>query len=76
MDLRDVFAVNLRRIRLAKGLSQEQTAYDSGISRGYYSQIELGKFFVSIKIIGKLAKTLDTEPAEFLKIPAKRRPSR
>jgi transcriptional regulator with XRE-family HTH domain len=69
MDLREVFATNLRRIRNAKGLSQDDLAYDAGISRGYLSQLEKGVFYASLKIIEKLASTLDVEPAEFLKRP-------
>jgi transcriptional regulator with XRE-family HTH domain len=72
MDLRDTFAGNLRRLRNEKGLSQDDLAYTAGISRGYLSQIEQGSFFVSLKIIGKLAETLKVEPEEFLK----RRPKR
>jgi transcriptional regulator with XRE-family HTH domain len=71
MDLRDVFATNLRRLRNAKGISQDDLAYDAGISRGYLSQLEKGEFYVSIKVIGKLADTFQVEPAEFLKLPSK-----
>lgn len=67
MDLRETFATNLRRLRQAKGLTQDDLAYDAGISRGYLSQLEKGVFFVSIKVIGKLADTLKVEPDEFLK---------
>ncbi|MCS3764963.1 helix-turn-helix domain-containing protein [Bradyrhizobium centrosematis] len=67
MDLRETFAINLRRLRRAKRLSQEDLAYDAGISRSYLSQLEKGTFFVSIKVIGKLADTLKVEPDEFLK---------
>jgi transcriptional regulator with XRE-family HTH domain len=69
MDLREVFAINLRRIRNAKGLSQDELAYDAGISRSYLSQLEKGVFYASLKIIEKLAATLEVEPAEFLKKP-------
>lgn len=72
MDLRDVFATNLRRIRHAKGLSQDDLAYDAEVSRSYLSQIEKGVFYVSLKIIGRLAETLNIEPAELLKMPPKR----
>jgi transcriptional regulator with XRE-family HTH domain len=71
MDLRDAFATNLRRLRNAKGISQDDLAYDAGISRGYLSQVEKGEFYVSIKVIGKLADALQVEPAEFLKLPSK-----
>jgi transcriptional regulator with XRE-family HTH domain len=73
MDLREVFATNLRRLRNAKGMSQDELAYEAKISRSYLSQLEKGSFHVSIKIIGKLAKTLGVEPDEFLKRLTKRR---
>ena len=72
MDLREVFATNLRRFRHAKGLSQDDLAYEAGVSRSYLSQIEKGVFFASLKIVGKLASALDAEPAELLKLPPKK----
>jgi transcriptional regulator with XRE-family HTH domain len=73
MDLRDTFASNLRRLRSEKGFSQDELAHQADISRGYLSQIEKGSFHVSLKVIGKLAETLEVEPGEFLKRPSKRR---
>jgi len=73
MDLRDVFATNLRRLRHAKGLSQDELAYEAGVSRGYLSQIEKGEFYASLKVVGKLASALAVEPAELLRLPAKGR---
>jgi transcriptional regulator with XRE-family HTH domain len=69
MDLRDVFATNLRRLRNAKGLSQDDLAYEAGVSRSYLSQLEKGSFYASLKIIGRLAEALGVEPAELLKMP-------
>jgi transcriptional regulator with XRE-family HTH domain len=73
MDLRDIFAANLRRLRHAKGLSQDDLAYEAKISRSYLSQIEKGAFYASLKIVGKIANTLEVEPAELLKRPIRRR---
>jgi len=73
MDLRDVFARNLRRLRNAKGLSQDELAYDAEVSRSYLSQLETGVFYASLKIIGRLAKALNVEPAEFLRLPSRKR---
>jgi transcriptional regulator with XRE-family HTH domain len=70
-DLRDLFATNLRRLRNASGLSQDDLAAEAEVSRSYLSQIETGKYHVSLRIIAKLAWVLRTEPAEFF-----RRPSR
>ena len=72
MDLRDVFATNLRRLRHAKGLSQDDLAYEAKVSRSYLSQIEKGAFFASLKIVGRLAEALEVEPAELLRLPSKR----
>jgi transcriptional regulator with XRE-family HTH domain len=72
MDLRDVFASNLRRIRHAKGLSQDDLAYEAQVSRSYLSQLAKGAFYASLKIVGKLAQALDVEPAELLRLPESR----
>jgi transcriptional regulator with XRE-family HTH domain len=73
MDLREVFATNLRRLRHAKGLSQDDLAYEAEVSRSYLSQLEKGAFYASLKILEKLAKVLDVEPAELLKLPQRRK---
>jgi transcriptional regulator with XRE-family HTH domain len=72
MDLRDVFASNLRRLRHAKGLAQDHLAYEAEVSRSYLSQLEKGAFYASLKIVGKLAEALEVEPAELLRLPPKR----
>jgi transcriptional regulator with XRE-family HTH domain len=72
MDLRDVFAANLRRLRHAKGLSQDDLAYEAEVSRSYLSQLEKGVFYASLKIVGKLAAVLEVEPAELLRLPPRR----
>jgi transcriptional regulator with XRE-family HTH domain len=69
MDLREVFATNLRRLRHEKGLSQDDLAYEAEVSRSYLSQLEKGAYYASLKIIGRLAEALDVDPAEFLKLP-------
>ena len=72
MDLREVFATNLRRLRHAKGLSQDDLAYEAEVSRSYLSQLEKGAFYASLKIVAKLATVLEVEPAELLKMPLKK----
>jgi transcriptional regulator with XRE-family HTH domain len=71
--LREVFATNLRRWRNTGGRSQDDLAYEARVSRSYLSQLEKGAYYASLKIIGRLAAALDIEPAELLKVPAKRR---
>ena len=67
MDLRQVFAANLRRLRHEKGLSQEVLAYEAGVNRSYLSKLEKGATYVGLEILGKLADVLGVEPAELLR---------
>ena len=41
MDLRQLFAANLRRLRNAKGMSQDDVAYEAEMSRSYLSKLDL-----------------------------------
>lgn len=54
MDLRDLFTANLRRLRNAKGMSQDDLAYEAGVNRSYLSQLEEGAFHARLKIVGGL----------------------
>jgi len=73
MDLRDVFAANLRRLRHEKGLAQDDLAYEAEVSRSYLSQLEKGVFYASLRIVEKLAKALGVEPHELIAPPPKKR---
>jgi len=73
MDLREVFAANLRRLRHAKGLSQDDLAYEAEVSRSYLSQLEKGVFYASLRIVQRLAIALHVDPAELLKAPRQSR---
>ena len=66
MDICDTLGRNLRRLRKQKGLSQEQFAFDSGIHRTYVSDLERGARNPTIRIIDKLAKTLDVKLGQLL----------
>jgi transcriptional regulator with XRE-family HTH domain len=65
-DLRDAFAANLRRLRHARGISQEELAHDAGINRSYMSKLERAASYPGLEIIAKLATVLEVEPAELL----------
>ena len=69
MDLRKVFATNLRHQRHAKGLSQEALADRAKINRTYLSKLETGATWAGLEIIGKLARALRIDAAELLKAP-------
>lgn len=67
MDIREVFARNLRKARHARRLSQEALAYEAGVDRTYVSALERGVYNATIVMVAKLAKALDIEPSELLR---------
>lgn len=70
MEIKDVFARNLRAIRRARGLSQEELAHRAGIDRTYVSSLERSIYSASIDVVDRLAKELDVDVCELLKRPA------
>ncbi|WP_443029481.1 helix-turn-helix transcriptional regulator [Sphingopyxis sp. FD7] len=70
--MREVLATNLKRLRLAAGLSQEELAYRADIDRTYVSSLERGRYSASIDMLESLSVALDIEPSELLvKAPAR-----
>lgn len=66
MEIRQRLGTNLRRLREAKGWSQEAFAHEAGIHRTYVSDIERGARNPTIMILEKLAKPLGVAAAELL----------
>ncbi|NEV01357.1 helix-turn-helix transcriptional regulator [Bradyrhizobium sp. UFLA 03-164] len=64
--LRDVLARNMRRLRAARGLSQEALAHESGINRTYLSGVERSERNVSIDNIARIAKGLRVPASKLL----------
>jgi transcriptional regulator with XRE-family HTH domain len=71
MDLRQLFATNLRRLRHERKVSQEQLANDAEVDRAYLSRVERAVTYVGLEIIGKLATILEVDPAEFFRRPTR-----
>lgn len=65
MEVRKRIGANVRRLREAKGLSQEKFGFESGIDRTYVSGIERGRRNPTATIIEKLAAALGV-PAHVL----------
>ena len=66
-SLRDILAVNLRRIRKERGLSQEALADYAGMDRTYVSLIERKGTSLSVDKLEQLADALGTEAYLLLK---------
>lgn len=58
---------NIRRLREAKGLSQEQFADEAGIHRTYVSDLERGSRNPTIRVVERVASALGVTASEILK---------
>ena len=74
MDLRQLFAANLRRLRHERGLAQDDLAYEAEVSRSYLKPLEKRTFYASLKILEKLAKALGVDIYELIAPPPKKSP--
>ena len=70
---RGYLAINLRRARHARGLTQEDIAAMSGVNRAYVSDLERGRRNIGIDCIGRIAAALDF-PAASLLLPTEKTP--
>jgi transcriptional regulator with XRE-family HTH domain len=66
MRLRGIVAGNLRRLRHAKGISQEELADRADVNRNYVGMLEREQNAATIDILEKLAIVLEVDPAELL----------
>ncbi|TKT81012.1 helix-turn-helix transcriptional regulator [Aquamicrobium sp. LC103] len=67
MDLKEIMARNLRRIRHDENLTQEELAGRAGLSMRYVGAIERGDVSASVTVLGQIAEALGIEPGELLK---------
>jgi transcriptional regulator with XRE-family HTH domain len=66
MKLRKALAQNVRQLREARGMSQEDLADAAQIDRTYVSAIERQRYAVSIDVLERLAEALEVEPSQLL----------
>lgn len=66
MTLRAVLAKNLRRLRRASGLSQEELAARAGLNRNYVGMLEREENAATVDVLEQLAAVLGVDPTELL----------
>jgi transcriptional regulator with XRE-family HTH domain len=71
MDIRRILGLNVRRHRLAAGLSQEAVAVRMGVDRAFISSIERGQQNVTLLTLREIAEALKAQPSELLAEPVK-----
>jgi len=67
MDMRKLVGQNVRKARLAKGLTQEEFADVSGFSQQYISSLESGHRNPTVITLYALSQALDVSHLELLK---------
>lgn len=69
MDLVQTFGRNVRDLREARGLTQEDLEGMTGIRRSYISDMERGTRNPSVRALGRIAVALGVPPADLLRMP-------
>jgi len=68
IDIKEIFAENLRKIRRKKGLTQEKLAERANMSLQYLALLEIARKFPSGDMLERLAIALDIETYELLAV--------
>jgi len=68
MEASRAFGLAIRKLRIARGLTQEELGFESELTRAYISSIELDQKLPSITTIAKLAKAFDLSLSELMKL--------
>lgn len=69
MEIRSLIGWNVRLLRVAKGLSQDDLALSAGIERAYVGYLERGTKNPTATTLQKLAAALDCNVAELFNEP-------
>jgi transcriptional regulator with XRE-family HTH domain len=67
MDMRRLIGANVKALRIAKGLTQEEFADKSGFSQQYISGLENGRRNPTVVTVYELAQALGVTPLDLLK---------
>lgn len=68
MEIKQIFAANLRHYRKLRGWTQEDFAEALGSDRTYVSSMERGIRNPSIQVVAKIAVVLEVEPYMLLQV--------
>ena len=72
MDIRKVVGLNVKQLRTALGLSQEELAFEIDVHRTYVSGVERGVRNPTVTVLAKIARGLKVTPEQLLKAPSRK----
>lgn len=67
MDSRDLVAWNLRKLRVAKGFSQEGLGLEAGVARTYVSRLERQLENPTVDVLDRLSRALAVKTIDLFK---------
>jgi transcriptional regulator with XRE-family HTH domain len=70
MDVRQLVGWNLRRLRVMRGISQDELALRAEVERAYVGHLERGTKNATLLTVEKLAAALQSPIHEFFQEPA------
>jgi transcriptional regulator with XRE-family HTH domain len=70
LNSREVLAVNMRRLRVQQGLTQETLAFEAGLHRTFVAHVERGARNISLDNLDRIALALGVSPGELITTPA------
>lgn len=66
-DWRAIVGSNVRQLRKAAGITQEQLAFEAKIDLTYVGGIERGRRNPSVLVLARIATAVGVEPADLLR---------
>jgi transcriptional regulator with XRE-family HTH domain len=69
MKAQQLVAHNMRKLRVKRGISQENLAVDVGIDRTYISRLERGIENPTVAVLERLAAALESDIGSFFVMP-------
>ena len=63
--VRELFARRVRKLRTARGWSQDELAAKSGLHRSYVGIVERGEKSATLDTVERIAKAFNVEVSEF-----------
>lgn len=64
-DILSLVGINIREYRIKQKMSQNQLAFEAGVTREFVNKVESGKYNISVKNLEKLALILEVEVKDF-----------
>lgn len=67
-DILTIVGSNIRKVRLRQKMSQNQLAFEAGVTREFVNKVESGNYNISLKNLEKLALILEVEVKDLFDI--------